>query len=172
MHPLLCVLLHAAQITILGPCLNNSKASTKPRTRESSPLDHTSREMSAVNRVHEIQNSKFRCSFHNTFNNRVDNDKLSKYSYYPNPGPAIKYPCPICARNVTSRGVSYQCNRCSGWVHAKCSGLLNAAQYRRSSDWACDPCLTPTPSPPPTPTPPTDKKVMTAGSTAQCKWNW
>ena len=32
------------------------------------------------------------------------------------------------------RGVSYQCNRCSGWVHAKCYGLLNAAQYRRSSD--------------------------------------
>ena len=53
-----------------------------------------------------------------------------------------------------------QCNRCSGWVHAKCSGLLNAAQYRRSSDWACSPCSTPppTPSPPPTPTPPTDKK--------------
>ena len=30
--------------------------------------------------------------------------------------------------------VGYQCRRCSGWVHAKCSGLLNAAQYRRSSD--------------------------------------
>ena len=28
----------------------------------------------------------------------------------------------------------------SGWVHAKCSGLLNAAQYRRSKDWTCDPC--------------------------------
>ena len=50
---------------------------------------------------------------------------------HPNPGPATKYPCPVCARNVTSRGVSYQCNRCSGWVHAKCSGLLNAAQYRK-----------------------------------------
>ena len=49
---------------------------------------------------------------------------------YPNPGPTVKYPCPICTRNVTSRGVSYQCNRCSGWVHAKCSGLLNTAQYR------------------------------------------
>ena len=38
-------------------------------------------------------------------------------------------------------------------MHAKCSGLLNAAQYRRSSDWACGPCSTPppTPSPPPTP---------------------
>ena len=44
-----------------------------------------------------------------------------------NPGPATKYPDPVCARNVTSRGVNYQCNRCTGWVHAKCSGLLNAA---------------------------------------------
>ena len=69
----------------------------------------------------------------------------------PNPGPATKYPCPVCARNVTSRGVSYQCNRCSGWVHANCSGLLNAAQYRRSSDWACGPCSTPPPTPSPTP---------------------
>ena len=31
-------------------------------------------------------------------------------------GPTTKYPCPVCARNVTSRGVSYVCNRCSGWV--------------------------------------------------------
>ena len=75
---------------------------------------------------------------------------------HPNPGPATKYPCPVCACNITSRGVSYQCNRCSGWVHTKCSGLLNASQYRRSSDWACGPCSTP--PPPPTPTPPTDKK--------------
>ena len=43
-------------------------------------------------------------------------------------------------------------------MHAKCSGLLNAAQYRRSSDWACSLCSTPTHSPTPTPTPPTDKK--------------
>ena len=82
---------------------------------------------------------------------------------HPNPGPATKYHCPVCARNVTSRGVSYQCNRCSGWVNAKCSGLLNAAQYR-SSDWACGPCSTPPPTPSPPPTP-TDQKVMTARST-------
>ena len=31
-------------------------------------------------------------------------------------------------------------NRCCGWVHAKCSGLLNASQYRRNKDWTCDPC--------------------------------
>ena len=79
---------------------------------------------------------------------------------HPNPSPATKYPCIVCARNVTSRGMSYECNICSGWVHAKCSRLLNAAQYRRSSDLACGPCSTPppTPSPPPTPTPPTDQK--------------
>ena len=77
---------------------------------------------------------------------------------HPNPGPATKYPCPLCACNVTSRGVSYQCNKCSGWVNAKCSGLLKAAQYRRSSYWACNHCSTPPPpSPLPTPTPPSDQ---------------
>ena len=80
---------------------------------------------------------------------------------HPNPGPTVKYPCPVCARDVTSRGVSYRCTRCTGWVHAKCSGLLNAAQYRRNKDWTCDPCSAsktkqstpPPPSPPPTPAP-------------------
>ena len=81
---------------------------------------------------------------------------------HPNPGPTAKYPCPVCARDVTSRGVSYRCTRCTGWLHAKCSGLLNAAQYWRN--WTCDPCSasktqqsTPPPpsppSPPPTPAP-------------------
>ena len=47
----------------------------------------------------------------------------------------------------------------SGWVHAKCSGLLNATQYRRNKDWTCDPCSTSNtqqstpPSPSPTPAP-------------------
>ena len=59
---------------------------------------------------------------------------------HPNPGPTTKYPCPVCARNVTSRGVSYLCNRCSGWVHSKCSGLQNAAEYRRIKDWVCSSC--------------------------------
>ena len=55
-----------------------------------------------------------------------------------------------------SRGVSYKCNRCSGWVHAKCSGILNATQYRRKGDWTCDTCSAPSSqqSPPPTLTPP------------------
>ena len=74
---------------------------------------------------------------------------------HPNPGTATKYPCPVFARNVTSQKVSYQCNRCSGWVHAKYYGILKAAQYRRSSDWACDPCSTPPPPHSPTPSPPT-----------------
>ena len=47
---------------------------------------------------------------------------------HQNPGPATKYPCSVCTSNVTSRGVSYMCNRCSGWVHSKCSGLQNAAE--------------------------------------------
>ena len=78
-----------------------------------------------------------------------------------NPGPTAKYPCHVCARYVTSRGVSYRYTRCSGWVHAKCSGLLNAAQYWRNKDCTCDPCsasktqqsTTPPPSPCPTPAP-------------------
>ena len=28
-----------------------------------------------------------------------------------------------CTSNATSHAVSYTCNRCSGWVHPKCSGL-------------------------------------------------
>ena len=71
---------------------------------------------------------------------------------HPNPGPATKYPCPVCTRNVTSQGVSYKCTRCLGWLHAKYSGILNAAQYRRKSDWNCDTCSAPSSkqSPPPT----------------------
>ena len=76
----------------------------------------------------------------------------------PNPGPTAKYPCPVCARYVTSPGVNYRCTICTGWVHAKCSGLLNAEQYRRNKDWTCDSCSASkthqsTPSPPsPSPT--------------------
>ena len=50
---------------------------------------------------------------------------------HPNPDPATKYHCPVCTPIVTSRGVSYKCTKCYGWVHAKYSGILNAAQYRR-----------------------------------------
>ena len=53
---------------------------------------------------------------------------------HPNPGPVTKYPCPVCTRNVTSRGVSYKYTKCYGWVQAKCSGILNASQYRRNAN--------------------------------------
>ena len=75
---------------------------------------------------------------------------------HPNPGPATQYPCAVCTSNVTSRGVSFKCNQCSGWVHSKCSGLKNAAQYRKTKDWACSSCNSPpTPSQPQAPPPPT-----------------
>ena len=84
---------------------------------------------------------------------------------HPNPGPTTKYPCPVCARNVTSRGVSYLCNRCSGWVHSKCSGLQNAAEYRRIKDWVCSSCNSPPTlpklQPPPIPTQAVDENSFT-----------
>ena len=56
------------------------------------------------------------------------------------------------------------CTRCSGWVHAKCSGILNAAQYRRKSDWTCDTCSAPpsqqSPQPTRFPAPPTTFNVL------------
>ena len=46
-------------------------------------------------------------------------------------------------------------------MYAKCSGILNAAQYRRKSDWTCDACSAPPSqkSTPPTrsPAPPTEQ---------------
>ena len=96
---------------------------------------------------------------------RVSSHRLMADDIHPNPGPTTKYPCPVCARNVTSRGVSYRCTRCTGWGHAKCYGPLNAAQYRRNKDWTCDPCSAsktqqptpPSPSPSPTPAPSADQ---------------
>ncbi len=79
---------------------------------------------------------------------------------HPNPGPAPLYPCSVCTRNVTSRGTSYKCHNCANWVHAKCSGLPNAAAYRRTADWACSAC---NPAPPPRPQqPPTPPTVNVA----------
>ena len=73
---------------------------------------------------------------------------------HPNPGPS-KYPCSVCFKNVTSQGTSYLCTRCSHWVHSRCSGLRNAAEYRKANGWICTACMTPpqsrTPPPPPTP---------------------
>ena len=51
---------------------------------------------------------------------------------HPNPGPP-RYPCSVCFKNVTSQGTSYMCTRCSHWVHSRCSGLRNVADYRRAN---------------------------------------
>ena len=76
---------------------------------------------------------------------------------HTNPGPATKSPCPICTRNVTSRGVSYKCTKCYGWVHMLWN--LKCSPVSEKSDWTCDACSAPQSqqSPPPTrsPAPPT-----------------
>ena len=66
---------------------------------------------------------------------------------HQNPGPAARGPCSICTSNVTSHGVSYMCNHCSGWIHSNCSGLQNTAEYRQIKNWACSSCCSP-PTPP------------------------
>ena len=61
--------------------------------------------------------------------------------------------------------VSYLCNCCSGWVHSKCSGLQNAAEYRRIKDWVCRSCNSPPTlsklQPPPIPTQAVDGNSFT-----------
>ena len=61
--------------------------------------------------------------------------------------------------------MSYLCNRCSGWVHSKCSGLQNAAEYRRIKDWVCSSCNSPHTlpklQPPPIPTQAVDENSFT-----------
>ena len=69
---------------------------------------------------------------------------------HPNPGQS-RYPFSVCFKNVTSQGTSYLCTRCSHWVHSRCSGLLNASDYRKANGWICTACITP-PRPPPSPT--------------------
>ena len=72
---------------------------------------------------------------------------------HPNTGPS-RYPCSVCFKNVTSQGTSYLCTRCLHWVHSRCPGLRNAADYRKANGWICSTYMTPTqpraPSPPPT----------------------
>ena len=71
---------------------------------------------------------------------------------HPKPGPS-RYHCLVCFKNVTSYGTSYRCTRCSHWVHSRCSGLRNAADYCKANGWICTACMTPPhpPSPPPCP---------------------
>ena len=35
-------------------------------------------------------------------------------------------------QNVTNQCTSYLCTRCSHWIHSRCSGLRNVADYHRS----------------------------------------
>ena len=67
----------------------------------------------------------------------------------------------MCARNVTGRRVSYLCNNCSGWVHSKCSGLQNAAGYKRIKDWVYSSCSSPPTLPKPLPTQDVDGNSFT-----------
>ena len=91
----------------------------------------------------------------------------------PNPRPTTQYPCPVCTRNVTSRGVSYLCHSCSGWVHSKCSDLKDARQYNRTKDWVCKTCSSAPAPPPPAPTTTSKPKDDTFQHfTVQRKRNW
>ena len=45
------------------------------------------------------------------------------------------------------------CNRCSGWVHSKCSGLQNVAEYWRIKNWTCSSWSSPPIPPAPQPLP-------------------
>ena len=59
---------------------------------------------------------------------------------HPNPGPS-SYPCSVCFKNVTTQATSYLCTKCSHWVHSRCSGLRNAADYRKANGWICTACI-------------------------------
>ena len=97
--------------------------------------------------------------FSQMVNNLVGMITIVVYCHIDAPESWPCYQVSMCTSNVTSRGVSYMCNRCSGWVHSKCSGLQNAAEYRRIKNWACISCSSPpTPQiPKPLPSPITTK---------------
>ena len=50
-----------------------------------------------------------------------------------NPGPTVKYVCPICKSTLRSNSKSVQCSACSEWIHVRklnnCSGLTSLKQY-------------------------------------------
>ena len=78
---------------------------------------------------------------------------------HPHPGP-LRYPCSVCFKNVTSQSTCNLCTRCSHWIHSRCSGLREFADYHRANGWICTACRTlpqprapyPPPSPAHTPT--------------------
>ena len=106
------------------------------------------------------------------YSSRLQLSILLAGDVHPNPGPATQYPCAVCTSNVTSRGVSFKCNQCSGWVHSKFSGLKNAAQYRKTKDWACSSCNSPpAPSQPQAPPPPTPTTTINDVHFTILQWN-
>ena len=90
---------------------------------------------------------------------------------HPNPGPP-RYPCSVCFKNVISQSTSYPCTRCSHWEHSRCSGLRNAADYRKANGWICTARMTPpqprAPSPPPSPAHRVRQDVQ--HTTVECQW--
>ena len=93
----------------------------------------------------------------------------------PEPLPCYNVPLPYVLATFYAEGYNKR-NRCSGWIHSKCDGLLNATQYQRKRDWICDTCsATPTQqsSRSPTPTPPsehvTDDSMLTCYNSSTLK---
>ena len=66
--------------------------------------------------------------------------------------------------------MSYLCNRCSGWVHSKCSGLHNTAEYRRIKDWVFSSCNSP-PTLPKLQTPPIPTQAVDGNSFSIMQFN-
>ena len=87
----------------------------------------------------------------------------------PNPGPS-RYPCSVCFKNVTSQGTSYLCTRCSHWVHSRCSGLRNAADYRKTNGCICTACMTPPRLPKPPPSPAQNVRQVVQHTTVERQW--
>ena len=57
-------------------------------------------------------------------------------------------------------------------MHLKCSGLKNAAQYRKTKDWACSSCNSPpAPSQPQAPPPPTPTTTINDAHFTILQWN-
>ena len=88
---------------------------------------------------------------------------------HPNPDP-LKYPCSVCFKNVTSQGSSYMCTRCSHWVHSRCSGLRNVADYRKANCWICTACMMPPQARAPSPSQAHHVRQDVQHTTVECQW--
>ena len=74
-----------------------------------------------------------------------------------NPGPSIKYVCPVCKLQLRNNSTSVQCSSCKQWIHVRkannCSDLPSVKDYNPT--FTCRTCKSPAPAapPPPSPTP-------------------